>query len=205
MRTCYIIGAGHFGEDKIDLKDNDYVIAADGGYNYALKLNIRPDIVIGDFDSLKEIPQDIPYEQFPVKKDDTDMMLAVKKAISLGFTRLVLFGALGGERIDHTLANIALLKYGAKQNVEVIIKDETRRMFALRDGKVTIKGQPEGYISVFAFDEKCQGVSIKGLKYEVKDICLSNSVPLGVSNEFVGKDAVIEVTKGTLLITYDKK
>lgn len=201
-KRCIIIGAGQFSEDKIPLTDNDYIIAADGGYNYAMKLGIKPDLLIGDFDSLSYIPKDIMMEKHPAMKDDTDMMLAVKKAISLGYGEIELYGALGGDRIDHSLANIAILKYCLDKDVKAVIKDKNLNMIAIRNSYITINGRECGYISIFAMDNVSSHVTIKGLKYEIEDATLYNSIPLGVSNEFVGRDAYIEVLDGTLLIVY---
>ena len=84
MNTCLIISGGEFAPLPLDLK-YDYVIACDHGYDYAIRLGITPDLIIGDFDSCDTDVtsiNEIPVETFPVAKDDTDTMLAVKCAIS---------------------------------------------------------------------------------------------------------------------------
>ena len=96
---CYIVGAAKTGSLRIDKKETDYIIAADGGYSTLIRENIKPDIVIGDFDSLKIRPNAENILNLPVEKDDTDMLFAVKHALAAGYRTIVLLGGMGG-RLD---------------------------------------------------------------------------------------------------------
>ena len=203
MKTCYIFGAGLGLPEKITVKENDLVIAADGGLEHLKKLNIKPNIVIGDFDSLGYIPKGKEVITYPVKKNDTDTMLAVKKGFEKGFTHFHIYGGTGG-RFDHTLANIQTLSYIASQNGSAFLYGEDFTATVIRDGEISLDSRI-GNISVFSLSDKCEGVTIKGLLYEVRDIELTNDFPLGVSNKFTNNRACISVKKGSLLIIYDEK
>ena len=84
MKVCHVVGAGEFFSEKFNPVENEYIIAADGGYDYCTMLGINPDMVLGDFDSIHSIPMHKHILKYPVKKDDTDMMIAVKKALEEG-------------------------------------------------------------------------------------------------------------------------
>ena len=105
METCYIFGAGDFTPCTIDLTSKDLVIAADGGYDYLIRLGLRADVVLGDFDSVTspDLWDDAICEKltYPPEKDDTDMMLAIKLGLSRGYREFAIYGGLGG-RLDHT-------------------------------------------------------------------------------------------------------
>ncbi len=200
---CYIVGAGHFSETALELNENDYIIAADGGYNFLQKLGMHPDILLGDFDSIEDIPENIKKITFPSNKDDTDMALAVNLAIEKGYKNIVLMGALGG-RTDHSYGNIALLVHMARLGIENRIVDGRRVITAVTDKAICFDETYSGYVSVFSADTRSYGVSIEGLKYELNNVMLTNDVTLGVSNEFIGKSSRISVEDGTLIIMYEK-
>ena len=108
---CYIICGGPESFSTVKIPDNAYIICADSGYDKALSAGIKPDLLIGDFDSVKsKLPDDIDVLRAPAHKDDTDTLLAVRTALEKGFDEIILAGACGG-RTDHTLANIATLLY----------------------------------------------------------------------------------------------
>ena len=103
---CYIIGAGDFFGLRETPDDSDYVIAADAGYANCKEKHIIPDLVLGDFDSLGSAPKHPNVIELPVEKDDTDTMYAIKLGLEKGYRRFYLYGALGGKRPDHTIANL---------------------------------------------------------------------------------------------------
>ena len=109
MKTCYIVGAGDFF-GKIEPRDDDLVIAADGGYDTLVRLGVRCDLLIGDMDSLKAEESATRRIVFPVEKDETDMFLAYMTGVKNGFSDFRIYGGVGG-RIDHTFANFSLLIY----------------------------------------------------------------------------------------------
>lgn len=201
MGICYIIGAGDCSKLDFKKEKQDYVIAADGGYKHLLSANIVPDILIGDFDSLKTVPQDIEIIKLNPVKDLTDMNFATEFGIEKGYAEFVLFGALGG-RIDHSLANIQLLAQLSKKGMKASIRDGNAVITAVTNGKVTFDSSFKGYVSVFAHSDVCENVNIKGLKYSLKNAALKNSFSLGVSNEFIGTNSEIEIGSGTAIIVY---
>ena len=116
-----------------------------------------------------------------------------------GFTDAVFCGVTGG-RLDHTFANIQMLKFLAEQGVDAVIVDKTTQIRVVKDTNFTLPAMENSYFSVFSLDEKCTGVSETGGKYELCDVELTNSFPIGVSNEFCGRPVTISVKKGSLLV-----
>ena len=98
MRTVYIVGAADFAPARFAPAEGDAVIAADAGILHLERLGVKPDLVLGDFDSLGRVPELPDVEVSPVRKDDTDSMLAARRALDIGGERLMFFGCLGGKR-----------------------------------------------------------------------------------------------------------
>lgn len=201
MSICYIVGAGECSDLRIEKEKNDFIIAADGGYRYLLSANIKPDIVIGDFDSLDKIPQCENIIKLNPVKDITDMNAAVDIGIEKGYSEFVIYGALGG-RFDHSLANIQLIAHLSQNGKKAKICDGKTVITAVTDGKISLDSSYKGYISVFSHSDVCENVSISGLKYTLENATLKNMFPLGVSNEFTGADSEIVIGKGTAIIVY---
>lgn len=208
--TCIIIGAGDLTVGSLPYNpDTDYIIAADGGLMYCGILELEPDLILGDFDSLddeyaeavNEIRKKIPDKvvTLPVEKDDTDMLAAVKQGLKLGYRSFRLYGANGG-RLEHTIANIQVLKYLKEQQAVGYIMDGTGMILLAQNETITFRESMEGYVNIFSLNEKAHGVTIRGLKYELEDATLSNAMPVGVSNEFVGVESEVSVKDGTLLL-----
>lgn len=200
---CYIISAGDFYGLREAPDDSDYVIAADAGFTYCRENNIIPDLVLGDFDSLGDCPEHPNVMQLPVEKDDTDTMFAVKVGLERGYKRFYLYGCLGGERADHTVANLQTLIYMAKHGARAWMFGKNEVWTALHNGTIRIKG--EGNVAVFCLDGTAKGVTLKGLTYELCDAVITSDFPLGVSNSMAAEEAEISVSDGTLLIMYDLK
>ncbi len=204
---CYIFGAGEFTPCEIDLTEQDLVIAADGGYDHLIGMGLRADIALGDFDSVTayEIWEDTICEKmtYPPEKDDTDMMLAIKLGLSKGYETLAIYGGLGG-RLDHTIANVQALSYVAERGARAILYHENYSLTVIKNSSFTLPKSTSGYVSVFSLSDKSENVTIKGLKYEIEGETLSNTFPLGVSNEATGKKGVISVGNGTLAILWNE-
>jgi len=200
---CYIAGAGEFVESVLPA-DDDYIIAADGGYTALTSRGIVPDLVVGDFDSLGDIPDHPNVVQSPVEKDETDMMLAVKEGLDRGCRLFTINGGLGG-RLDQTFANIQILAYLAENEAFGTLLGLDTCIIAIKGGEVelsvdTTKGKR---ISVFSHGEKAEGVTLKGFKYPLENATVTNTYPIGTSNEFTDEDAVISVENGTLIIMWE--
>ena len=202
--VCYIVGAGVLGESSFAFSYRGLLIAADGGYNRLKDLGIIPDFLVGDFDSLENVPQDVPTEKFSEEKDQTDMMIAIDKGFDLGYTTFAIYGGLGG-RLDHSIANIQLLSYISKKRGRGYLIQGDTIITVIRDEQYKIKGQDQGYLSVFSLDKSAKGVTLRGLKYGIKDAELNNHYPIGVSNEFIGEEVSIQVKEGSLMVLWTSK
>ena len=110
MGKCIIFCAAEFHGLIAPLSSDDYIIAADGGLAHVENASITPNAILGDFDSLGYTPTGSTV--FPVEKDDTDAMLAVRKGLELGYQEFYLYGSLDGPRLDHTVANFQTLQIG---------------------------------------------------------------------------------------------
>ncbi len=200
MKLCCIVGAG---PSELYIENNAFIIAADAGIEKLNKAGIVADLIIGDFDSLGDRPSGENVRVFPVEKDDTDTLLALKEAISLGYDTVIISGGLGGE-LDHTMANLQTLLYASERGVNAFLTDGITTA-AVVSNEITLGAENSGRCSVFAFGGDAHGVSISGLKYEAQGISLSPSFPLGVSNSFIGKEARISLENGRLLVIYNGK
>ena len=176
---------------------DDFVLCADGGWQLAAGIGVEPALVIGDFDS-SEAPDTGAVERHPVMKDDTDTMLCLKHGLRLGYERFLFVGGFGG-RLDHTLANLQTLAYAAERGAQAEMCDAFCRALVVRNGTVRIRRRP-GKLSLFAISDRCRGITSTGTVYNLTDGELSNTFPLGVSNEYAADEAVIAVKDGTLLI-----
>ena len=202
-KHCMIISGGAFSSIPQPGPDT-FVIACDRGYAYARRCGIRPDLLVSDFDSYDgPVDPEIPLQRFPSEKDDTDTMIAIRAALERGFREAVLYCALGG-RLDHTLANLQSLAFALSHGLRLRIVSEDTEVMLLQDGTLSLPRREGFALSVFAFSERCRGVSLHGTKYTLTDAELENSFPLGVSNEWAAEAATVSVTAGTLLIVLSK-
>ena len=201
MNTCVIFGAAEFDTLIAPVGQEDLVIAADGGLAHTQKLGIAPHIILGDFDSLGYVPEDA--QVYPVEKDDTDSMLAVRKGLEQGCRRFVLYGALDGPRLDHTVANLQTLLYLAEHGARGYLVGKHHIVTALRNETVVFPAGCTGIFSLFCFGETARGVTLTGLKYPLEDGSLESGFPLGVSNHFTGEKATVTVEAGSLIAIYD--
>lgn len=202
MKTCYIVGAGDFNT-PFTPGECDLVIAADGGYDSLGKFGIRCDLLIGDLDSISEVPTGVEILRHPVKKDETDMMLAYLEGAERGYTDFCILGATGG-REDHTFANYCLLLYMAERGHRGCILSDTGTTLLVKNGEITVKGESGKHFSAFAFGKEAVGVTIRGLEYECEGVTLSPEFPLAVSNRFIGGEGCVSVKDGALLVMIEK-
>ena len=201
---CYIIGAGeNYGLDFTPTTE-DFVIAADAGLHYLEQCGLTADLVIGDFDSLDDIPAHPNTKELNPEKDDTDMFAAVREGIKAGYSVFHIYCGMGG-RIDHTIANMQTLAYLSQNNMQGFLFGKDIVITAITNRKISFDKVSSGYISVFSHTEKSEGVYLQDLKYELHNAVLTNTFPLGVSNEFIGKESSISVSDGTLLIVFPKE
>lgn len=205
MSTCLIITGGDYNDLPKDIS-YDRVIACDLGFEYAKKMNITPDVVLGDFDSydIEKVKAEgfLPIV-YPSKKDDSDTVLAIKHAISKGFDNIVITCALGG-RTDHLLANIQALVYAKEQGANATIVSDKETITIISNEEKILNGKPGDTFSLFALTDECKNVSIKGSEYDADDITLNSSFPLGLSNKLQKEKAAISLSEGMLLVIVNK-
>ena len=202
MKTCIIFCAAEFDCLVQPIEPDHYVLAADGGLRHTKALGITPDGILGDFDSLGYVPQD--SRVFPVEKDDTDAMLAVRQGLQAGCDSFILYGGMDGERLDHTVANFQLLGFLASRGAQGYLVGKKYLATVLRSGGLTFPASCTGIVSVFCQGETARGVTLQGLKYELNNGTLTTDFPLGVSNAFCGTEATVRVEQGSLLILWDR-
>lgn len=201
MKNCFIVGSGECKNLYIPQNCEKYVIAADGGFDTLVSNSVVPDMVLGDFDSAKQIPKFGNLCVYPREKDETDTSIALKKAMELECENIFIYGGTGG-REDHTFANIQLLGFAADYNISAYLIYENMVATVIKNRGISFDSDEAGYVSILAYGDNATGVSVKGLKYEVTDTVLKNTNPLGVSNEFAGKKSEVSVKNGKLLIMW---
>jgi len=183
------------------LESSSFIIACDGGYNNCKKLEIKPDLILGDFDSIN----DIEFEnkiKFPEKKDKSDFELAIDYGIKKGFKDFEIWGAIG-KRLDHTLFNISLLLKIKKEGGEGKIYHPPYMIFII-DKQYNFGIRKKGFVSFYPLTDKIKGFTIKGMKYELneKDINLGSTETL--SNEFIGKESFVNLKEGIILVILEE-
>ena len=214
MRKCAIIAGGDMTEKgvavfKAHRREYEYIICADSGYRHAEKLGIVPDLIAGDFDSYTDgLPEGVEIMASIPEKDDTDTIMAVKKAMEMGYTQISLYGALGGSRFEHTIANIQTMIYAFQQGCNLCIFDESILMIQGADDGDVIYKHPEGkelFMSVFALTESVGIERLSGVKYPLENYRMMQSFPIGVSNEITDSAARLRIKDGLALIVLTEK
>jgi thiamine pyrophosphokinase len=187
----------------VKLSPGDFIIAADGGARHCLALGLVPSVVIGDLDSLT--PADLEslkalgakILQFPVRKDFTDLELALQYARTSGADEILILGALGA-RWDQTLANIALP--AAFPELDIRLADGDQEFFYLRTGEtLTISGRPGDTLSLIPLGGDAQGITTDRLEYPLNGENLPLGSTRGVSNVLLAEQAQITLREGCLL------
>lgn len=187
------------------VRPEDYLVAADGGTRHCLEMGFRPNMVVGDFDSLsKELQKELTLkgvviERYPPDKDKTDLELALDRSLRIGADKIMILGAWGG-RPDHTIGNLLLL---AREdiNVPVEIVQESQIITVLGPGRDLSLSCGEGdLLSVVPLSAKVTGVTYRGLKYPLTNATLERGRSTGLSNVVVATPASIRVGQGWLAV-----
>ena len=202
-KHCTVICAGEVGQIKIP--DGSFIICADGGLAHAKARGVTPDLIVGDFDSLGQIPQGENVRVHPVAKDETDSFLAVRYALERGCSEFLIYGGLGG-RFDHTLANVQLLHFLCEKGCRgTLVGADGTHVTAIKDGNLSFDAALSGSIGVFSLTDESRGVTIKNFKFEAENVTLTDRTSFGASNEFCGKAGFVCVEDGVLLITWKER
>ena len=189
------------------------VVAADGGLARARAMGLRPDVLVGDLDSLAPPlvaaaeADGIPIRRARADKDESDAELALLEAIDRGATRITMIGAFGGPRLDHALANLWLLAHPALETAAVVLLDARSRVFLVRapgpdGGPVTraLPGPVGAMVTLLPFAGDAAGVTTRGLAYPLRDEPLTAGPARGLSNVRESADASVTIRSGRLLV-----
>lgn len=207
MTICALVGATDF--NAVDFQAAyeaglfDCVIAVDGGFAHLEAIGVKPDMAVGDFDSLGYVPNARRVAKYPAEKDASDMELAMQKAVNFHYDDLVIYGGIGG-RLDHTIANMQLFaKYSEQGSTVTAVADSFAIRFLTGPDVFDLpEGIDAGTVSVFSLNDCAQGVIETGLAYSFNDEPLTNRSTRGLSNELTGKAATVAVESGTLCVFY---
>ncbi|MEM1484954.1 thiamine diphosphokinase [Oscillospiraceae bacterium PP1C4] len=208
MKRCIVLSGGPVSDyDQVSLctMPDDFIVACDAGYLAAQHFGLKPDLLVGDFDSYHgEVDPGVEVLTVPAKKNDTDTLLGIKIGLENGCREFIIVGGFGG-RLDHTIANLQVLSFLCEQGAQGMILANDNRAWAIRDSEITIPRLENYHISVFAWGDTCTGVTLAQLAYPLTDYTLTPTFPLGISNEFTEDTAKISVKQGTLLIIASKE
>jgi thiamine pyrophosphokinase len=186
------------------LADCDKIICADGGTNHLYKLGVPPDLIVGDLDSI--LPEVMEYYagqgvqllRYPPEKDDTDQRLALRAAMELGATEVILLGAIGN-RLDHTLGSLSVLAYLQENGVRGVVMDEYNKI-TLSRGEAVIRGEVGEQVSLLPLTTSVTGISTENLQYSLKDAVFELGNPYGISNVLTAPEAKVTFKEGLLLV-----
>lgn len=196
---CVVVSGGEYCEIPEELRRADYVIACDRGWQYAAKMGLRPDWIVGDFDSAPPPETEAPVTRVPTRKDDTDTMLAARRALELGYRDVAILCAFGG-RLDHTLANLQTAAFLVERGARTRLVGKDTEALAFTGGTERFPRREGRSLSLFALSDCCEGVTVRGTKYTCENERLTNAFPLGVSNVWASQQAEVSVSAGTLLV-----
>ena len=202
MKKCVIFCAGAFDSLIEPIAPDDCIIAADGGLRHVEKLGLQASVILGDFDSLGFAPN--KADVFPVKKDDTDAMLAVRRGLELGYDSFILYGGMDGKRLDHTVANFQTLQFLTDRGARGYLAGIDYTATVISKEALHFSAQAEGIISLFCLGADATGITLEGLQYPMTDGTMTCGFPLGVSNHFLGQTATVTVKNGSILAIWDK-
>ena len=181
------------------VRPGDFIVACDAGYQNCARLGCKPHIIVGDFDSAPcPAQEEDDVIILPHVKDDTDTQYAARWLLEHGYDEITLLGALGGARLEHTLANLATGLYLAKNGVKVLLANERSELhFLVPNTPMELHHSDWKYVSVFPLEGQLTGLAIRGAFYPLENAKLTADYPLGVSNEFVAETAHLQCSGGT--------
>jgi thiamine pyrophosphokinase len=192
----------------------DLVVAADGGARKAAALGLKPNVVVGDGDSLSPDAagelrsQGVEVIVHPVEKDESDTELAVREALARGATSLVVLGVFGGERVEHTVANLLLLTLPGVAAIDASLVDgpsTVRAIGVTGRGSLTIRGDVGDYVSLLPLSPSVTGVTTAGMRYPLAEATLNQGATRGLSNELQDTLATVTTRAGRLAVIHTRR
>jgi len=205
MARCVVVSAAeikNYEKVKSYFKSDDFFVFCDGGLNHIKKLGVKPNLIIGDFDSACKNDFDISQIEtieLPCQKDDTDTFFAVKEALNRGFDDFLCVGCIGN-RFDHSLCNVSVLLYLQEKNVNSLLLDDYSEMQIVAKEKIFIDDS-FSYFSLMCVAGDAEGVNILDAEYPLKNAKIKSSYNYGISNKINrGKRSCVWVEKGCMLL-----
>lgn len=202
MARCVIVGGAdikNYEKIKSYLKPDDFFVFCDCGLRHRERLCVEPQLIVGDFDSFCNPELSIETIVLPMEKDDTDTVFAVKEALKRGFEDFLLLGVIG-QRLDHTLGNVSILKMLYDMGKKALIADDYAEM-VIAGKELQLVEESFPYFSLINIFGEAKGITIKNAKYPLENAEIKCDWQYGVSNEVIkGKKAEIEVAEGQLLL-----
>lgn len=192
MKKAVIItahGAENF-TDFMNISPDDYILAADGGFDFALRLGLTPNVLVGDMDSISSVPDNLEVIRLPKDKDDTDTHYCAKLALQRGYDSVTIAGGMTG-RLDHTLANLHTLAFLTNNGARACMLDKNSGIYMCKD-RLELEPETGHTLSMFAYGGAAHGVSISGVKFPLNNATLTPDFPWGVSN--VAASAIVNIT-----------
>ena len=209
MKVCIILNGEikNYNKTKEIIIDKkyDYIIGADGGCNHLYKMDIIPDYIIGDLDSINENlidyykSEDVIFKKYPTHKDETDSEICIKLAKDLNAQQVDLFGCLGG-RIDHTIANIGLMHYARNMQLNPRIISSEEEILIMKDEELILKGKKGDTVSVIPIQKEAKNITFKNLEYPLNNGKIGYLSSLGISNVMLENECSIKIEEGYALV-----
>lgn len=208
MRAIIVTGGNKPSKELLlnYIKEDDLIIGVDKGCNALYEYNIKPNLILGDFDSidknnLMELKKaGSKVLTFEPEKDYTDTDLGYINAKELGADEILFFGATG-TRLDHTLGNVGILLKALKEGIKSEIIDDNNRVYLINK-KTSFNGEYGDLISFHAISDIVTNVNIKGAKYELSNYNMTLFEPRAICNEFIDKDITISFDKGIIMVIF---
>lgn len=204
MPRCFIFAAGDFYGLRTCPETRDLVIAADAGLLACRRAGIAPSLLLGDFDSLTPAGDEVPCLRLPVEKDDTDTLAAIRLGLDQGCREFHIYGGTGGQRLDHTLANLQCLLFLRRRGARGWMYGDDFLWTVVENESLTIPKAVEwGLFSAFCLGDRAEGVDETGFQYPLRDAVLTPDYPVGVSNHILEPEAVVSVRRGALAVGWE--
>ncbi|OQY06583.1 MAG: thiamine diphosphokinase [Fusobacteriia bacterium 4572_132] len=211
MKRAIIILNGRMSYDnefyKKYIKKEDDIFCADGGSNYAYELKLKPKLILGDLDSIREDvlnyykKEKIKFKKYPPEKDKTDTELIIEEVKKLEkYNKIIILGGLGG-RVDHTLVNIQLLE---RYKIIKFVNSKEEIEFLENEEKI-LKDKKNKIISLIPISKKVEVKKLEGFKYDGENLIFERGNSLGISNVVEKNEAKIKIKKGKILLIINQK
>lgn len=208
-QRVFVVAGGDVDSEDLALIDpeKDWILAADGGALKLLEAGITPHLAVGDFDTTGEslaaelAERGIPIRKLPAAKAETDTHYAVREAIRKNPDEIIILGALGGSRFDHTLANVGLLEWLDEQGVPGMLCHRSNRIRLLSGpGEAVLAKSGFSFVSLIPVTATVDGIKTEGFLYPLRGESLIRGMTRGISNEIVGGTGKIIIEKGKCLL-----